>query len=316
MMAAPPPQPPPTTTTTHKTHNSKRPENWRRARRFRTSDQDPSGTVRQLLRQPPRQKLSRRMAALVTAFGAVLLLARSAGPFPGYERAHGPNCSVLLIRREMHNRNCFPIGANTTGEPSAWIVAQVLQQRDTFTCEGMNSVSVNGGCAGMFQCGNGAVTMCQSRTSPAPTRCVCDGGGKIGACHRNPYTKSSLCPPGLPDPPMAPPHPPTPPHPPPRPSLPPSPPVPAQRCDRWCHEWFVHKSVTSGCKCGACRRWDPSSANGMANHAVDWEAVKQIERGVPCKNNRLHPSGSSPPAPARPPRGPRQPLGAWMEFAG
>ena len=79
---------------------------------------------------------------------------------------------------------------------------------------------------------------------------------------------------------------PTPPFPPPPPPRPPPPPYATQRCNRWCHEWFVHGRHDSYCKCAACRAWtpDPSAYNVTT---VDEAVAMRLEAGVPCSNGKV-----------------------------
>ena len=179
----------------------------------------------------------RRIGMLVAT---LLLLARSFAPEPGNDRSVDPvsGCSVALIRRTSRAVNsCAPLhGSVATLSSTSAASPQRMQPRNAYWCENEHSVVVTGGCSGLFQCTNGATTICTMANPTAVNRtCTCTGErGK--ACHHNAYTRSNLCPPAQPFPPEAPPtppHPPFSPRPPARPPRPPRPPSYVDLCDRW-----------------------------------------------------------------------------------
>jgi hypothetical protein len=86
------------------------------------------------------------------------------------DRAHGTlsYCSARLVRRTSHPSVCWPLGVKID-------VVQSDVSRDTFGCDNNSSVLVAGGCAGIFQCGNGATTACSGGILGRQRRCACTG---------------------------------------------------------------------------------------------------------------------------------------------
>jgi hypothetical protein len=191
----------------------------------------------------------------------------------------GDGCSVRLVRQLLPNV-CVPERSNATAPPSHNMFA--------FSCADEASVTVHGRCAGLFQCGNGATTMCGRIRAGPNDAFTCNCSGIKSACHLNPYTRRQACPPAIPFPPAPPPSPPrapSPPRPPPRPHFPPVDPI-VRQCARWCHEGHVHHNADSQCKCGACR---PLAANqthvwrhGEDDVLVKRDVVDRFKRGEPC----------------------------------
>ena len=112
-------------------------------------------------------------------------------------------CTVRLIRRTSKSTACLPEGDSRHG--------------GHFGCKDNSTIWTNGRCAGLFICGNGALTMCKGGST-----CTC-----AEPCHMSEYgrrdhaKRGQSCPPALPFPPYPPPLPPLPPMPP--PSSPPPP---------------------------------------------------------------------------------------------
>lgn len=135
------------------------------------------------------------------------------------------------------------------------------------------------------------ISTCAPRSNGDP------GNKHAGPCHLNGHAKflmGGVCPPALPYPPMHPPIPPAPPRPPPAPLHPPKPPEWEQRCDRYCHEWYVHHYKPSFCKCGACRHFNPLDVNASnfwpqrnSLYPVDADATDKLAAGTPCENGRV-----------------------------
>ena len=274
-----------------------------------------------------------------------LLLSRSYFPIPDFEVARNPApedhdgvCIVKIVRRTSHPFLCWP-----SGTPAPWssfttasgqttshgtvppgtssnFFSQGHHLRDPFGCRNDHTLFTTGACAGLFQCGNGALVTCSGNN----VTCSCTGdphgsdkNGMGGPCHRNHYTKGSICPPALPYPPHLPPsvrqmrserrmvapvheltacgvasccvllmalrdmpQPPAPPSRPPRPTRPPAPPMDVQYCNHYCHKWFVHHVREYLCKCQACRHWDARNGHNMSLYQVD-VAVRAMHLAVP-----------------------------------
>lgn len=147
----------------------------------------------------------------------------------------------------------------------------------------------SGRCAGLFACGNGAVTMCRDAT------CTCNT-----PCHHNQYLQNDLrgrghrCPPALPSPPLPPPLPPAPPLPPP-PTSPSSSghrsgvgvtTIPAA-CEKWCYLKHAAHAAARSCRCAACPGMDG--------------AAPRLPEGAHCKYHQEH-ELTAPTAPPPPPR--------------
>lgn len=148
------------------------------------------------------------MRKIAFAICVLQAAARTWAPAGGFENSTGASgCVVKLIRQSLPNV-CF--GAS----PCEMVCPK--GRGGNFDCEDHRSVSVTAGCQGLFQCSNGATTMCHSNGSSAQ-RCECTGrlegqsskGFALPSpCHLNPYTKAmGICPPAIPFPPMPPPSP-------------------------------------------------------------------------------------------------------------
>ena len=148
-------------------------------------------------------------ATRIIAFAICVLqaAARTWAPAGGFENSTGASgCVVKLIRQSLPNV-CF--GAS----PCEMVCPK---GRGKFDCEDHRSVTVTAGCQGLFQCSNGATTLCHSNGASAQ-RCECTGSlegqsskgfALPSPCHLNPYTKAmGICPPAIPLPPMPPPSP-------------------------------------------------------------------------------------------------------------
>ncbi len=194
-------------------------------------------------------------------------LAHSLPATPGADAFTDPitGCTVRLIRRTSKSTPCWPSG---TQRPGGY-----------FRCESMQAVSVQGKCAGLFQCANGATTVCGGK---GPGAATCNCTDRQSPCHLNIYTINALraanhsCPPAMPFPPMPPPLPPVPPMQPPRPA--PAPPhahprlqATTARCANFCSYVGMRPEHAHWCKCASC------SFN---------KAHRQAE-GSPCLNGRI-----------------------------
>ena len=148
------------------------------------------------------------MRMIAFAICVLQAAARTWAPAGGFENSTGASgCVVKLIRQSLPNV-CF--GAS----PCEMVCPK--GRGGKFDCEDHRSVTVTAGCQGLFQCSNGATTMCHSNGSSAQ-RCECTGrlegqsskGFALPSpCHLNPYTKAmGICPPAIPFPPTPPPSP-------------------------------------------------------------------------------------------------------------
>jgi hypothetical protein len=145
-------------------------------------------------------------------------------------------CTVRLVRRTSKSVACFPEGDARGG--------------GRYGCLDNGTMFTRWKCAGLFQCGNGALTMCGTQAANYK-ECACKE-----PCHTSGYT--SACPPGLPARPYPPPLPPVPPMPPP-PLAPGSESAPqlhavqqTASCASWCDKGGRPLEHEHWCKCAAC----------------------------------------------------------------
>ena len=157
------------------------------------------------------------------------------------------SCTVRLVRRTSKSVACFPEGDARSG--------------GQYGCIDNATMFTRWKCAGLFQCGNGALTMCGGHDSNYK-QCSCKE-----PCHhiRSEYIGSS-CPPGPPAIPFPPPLPPVPPMPPP-PLAPDSQlltylftsqlnsdhTVVQASCAAWCDKGAHALEQHHWCKCASCK---------------------------------------------------------------
>ena len=194
-------------------------------------------------------------------------MAHSYPPDKGLEISIGASgCVARLIRRTSKSTRCFPANGGTPASGHG------------FGCENNASVVMHGRCTGLFQCGNGAVTMCGN----AKEACNCTGEpGRRSPCHLNPYMRKSNCPPAMPFPPFPPPKPPAPPSSPPHPrplgalGLPQ--PREVATCEPWCAAANVTHEYTSWCKCASCK---------PVGTELDPLETHRVREGAKCRSGR------------------------------
>lgn len=211
------------------------------------------------------------------------LNAHSIVPKAGEDVASVGACVARLVRRTSKSHLCLPANDARGG--------------GHFGCVDNTTVWVAGMCSGLFQCGNGATTMC-GQSVKERMECKCHV-----PCHLESYTVGDLrrhghpCPPAMPSTPFPPPLPPVPPSPPPaaplgRGSAAAHEPTVAS-CERFCTKAVATESDhrEHWCRCAACNFTDV--------------ARPPLAEGAPCLHGHApHAGGNGNGAPPAAPRAP------------